>query len=58
MQGMSEPAIRALVGHRNAHSLEPYVHLSDRFVESEFAKAQAVLQPAHWLSFPQEGAHS
>ena len=58
MQGMSEPAIRKLVGHRNAHSLEPYVHLSDRFVESEFAKAQAVLQPSHWLSFPQEGAHS
>ena len=58
MQGMSEPAIRQLVGHRNAQSLEPYVHLSDRFVESEFAKAQAVLQPAHWLPLPQEGAHS
>ena len=58
MQGMSEPAIRQLVGHRNAQSLEPYVHLSDRFVESEFAKAQAVFQPAHWLALPQEGAHS
>jgi site-specific recombinase XerD len=54
MQGMSEPAIRQLVGHRNAQSLEPYVHLSDRFVESEFAKAQAVLQPAHWLPLPRE----
>ena len=58
MQGLSEPAIRQLVGHRHAQSLEPYVHLSDRFVESEFAKAQAVLQPAHWLALPQEGAHS
>ena len=54
-QGMSEPAIRRLVGHRNAQSLEPYVHLSDRFVETEFEKAQAVLQPARWLSLPQGG---
>ena len=43
MQGMSEPAIRKLVGHRNARSLEPYLHLSDHFVEAEFEKAQAVL---------------
>jgi site-specific recombinase XerD len=50
MQGMSEPAIRKLVGHRNAHSLDPYLHLSDRFVEAEFAKAQLVLNPAGWLS--------
>lgn len=54
---MSEAAIRRLVGHRNAQSLEPYLHLSDRFVEAEFEKAQAVLQPARWLSLPQEGGN-
>ncbi len=48
MQGMSEPALRKLVGHRNANSLEPYLHLSDRFVEREFEKAQAVLHPQRW----------
>ncbi|BCL79623.1 phage integrase [Ktedonobacteria bacterium brp13] len=42
MQGMSEPAIRKLVGHRNANSLEPYLHLSDHFVAAEFEKAQSV----------------
>jgi integrase/recombinase XerD len=52
-QGMSEPAIRKLVGHRNAQSLEPYLHLADRFVETEFEKAQVVLQPRSWLSLPQ-----
>lgn len=55
MQGMSEPAIRKLVGHRNAHSLDPYLHLSDRFVEAEFEKAQLVLNPSHWLSLPEGG---
>jgi site-specific recombinase XerD len=55
MQGMSEPAIRKLVGHRNAHSLEPYLHLSDRFVEVEFERTQAVLSPKLWLQLPQEG---
>ena len=49
MQRMSEPAIRKLVGHRNAQSLEPYLHLSDRFVEAEFEKAQAVFTPLKWL---------
>ncbi len=55
MQGMSEPAIRKLVGHRNAHSLEPYLHLADRFVESEFEKAQEVLHPRRWLQLSPEG---
>jgi site-specific recombinase XerD len=55
MQGMSEPAIRKLVGHRNAHSLDPYLHLSDRFVEAEFEKAQEVLSPQKWLHSLQEG---
>ncbi len=54
-QGMSEPAIRRLVGHRNAQSLEPYLHLADRFVETEFEKAQAALQPTRWLPLPQGG---
>jgi len=57
MQGMSEPAIRKLVGHRNAQSLEPYLHLSDRFVEAEFEKAQTVLHSSKWLSLPQEGGN-
>jgi site-specific recombinase XerD len=55
MQGMTEPAIRKLVGHRNAHSLDPYLHLSDRFVEAEFEKAQEVLSPQKWLQSLQEG---
>jgi integrase len=57
MQGMSEPAIRKLVGHRNAHSLEPYLHLSDRFVEAEFEQTQTILSPKTWLKpLPQGGA--
>lgn len=52
-QGMSEPAIRKLVGHRHAQSLEPYLHLSDRFVQAEFEQAQAALQPLGWLPSPQ-----
>jgi hypothetical protein len=52
---MSEPAIRKLVGHRNAHSLEPYLHLSNRFVEVEFEKAQAALSPRRWLELPPQG---
>jgi site-specific recombinase XerD len=55
MRGMSEPAIRKLVGHRNAHSLDPYLHLSDRFVEAEFEKAQPVLDPAGFLSLQEGG---
>lgn len=57
-QGMSEPAIRKLVGHTNAHSLDPYLHLSDSFVEAEFEKAQAVLNPKKWLQLAPEGGLS
>lgn len=53
VQGMPEPAIRKLVGHKHARSLEPYLHLSDRFVEAEFEKAQAALNPSQFL--PQGG---
>jgi len=38
--GMSEPAVRKLVGHRHPASLEPYLHLKDEFVADEFATAQ------------------
>lgn len=55
MQGMSEPAIRKLVGHRNAHSLEPYLHLSDGFVVAEFEKAQAALNPQIRQELPMQG---
>lgn len=58
VQGMSEAAIRKLVGHRNATSLEPYLHLSDRFVEGEFAKAQSALSLASLLSLPEGGQQS
>jgi integrase/recombinase XerD len=40
MGGMSEAAIRKLVGHRHADSLLPYLHLGDQFVATEFEKAQ------------------
>jgi site-specific recombinase XerD len=43
-QGMAEPAIRSMVGHRSPDSLTPYLHLSDEFVAAEFEKAQAALQ--------------
>lgn len=51
-QGMSEPAIRDMVGHRSPESLSPYLHLCDEFVESEFEQAQAVLNPSIWLDVP------
>jgi site-specific recombinase XerD len=41
-QGMPEPAIRNMVGHRNPNSLSRYLHLCDQFVETEFERAQAV----------------
>jgi integrase/recombinase XerD len=42
-QGMAEPTVRQLVGHRHPGSLLPYLHLSDEFVAQEFAKAQVAL---------------
>lgn len=42
-QGMSEPAIRDMVGHRSPDSLLPYLHLCDEFVEQEFHRAQGAL---------------
>jgi site-specific recombinase XerD len=48
-QGMPEPAVRQFVGHRRPESLLPYLHLTDNFVEQEFASAQAGLELAYWL---------
>ncbi len=49
MQGMSESALRKLVGHRNVNSLLPYLHLGDRYVALEFEKAQNVFSPTSTL---------
>jgi integrase/recombinase XerD len=54
-QGMPEPAIRNLVGHRNPNSLMPYLHLCDRFVETEFEQAQGALDLTRWLETVQPG---
>jgi len=54
-QGMSEPAIRDLVGHRNPNSLMPYLHLCDQFVEAEFERAQGALGLTEWLETVQPG---
>jgi site-specific recombinase XerD len=48
-QGMSEPAIRDMVGHRNPNSLSRYLHLCDQFVEAEFDRAQEVFTSLSWL---------
>lgn len=52
-QGMSEPAIRSMVGHSSPDSLTPYLHLSDEFVAQEFEKAQAALQA--YAGFEEKG---
>jgi site-specific recombinase XerD len=56
-EGMAEPAIRDMVGHRNPNSLSPYLHLCDKFVETEFEQAQTGLDPSAWLdmSLPEGG---
>lgn len=38
--GMSESAIRKLVGHRSPDSTQPYLHLADAYVQREFDQAQ------------------
>jgi site-specific recombinase XerD len=54
-EGMSEPAIRDIVGHRSPDSLSPYLHLCDEFVETEFEQAQTALDPSAWLDVPLPG---
>jgi site-specific recombinase XerD len=54
-QGMSEPALRKLIGHKHANSLAPYLHLGDPFVASEFEKAKQAFNPSHLLQVPLTG---
>jgi integrase len=54
-QGMPEPAVRALVGHRHPASLLPYLHLHDTYVAEEFARAQQGLDTAAYCALLQEG---
>ncbi|HSH82614.1 MAG TPA: site-specific integrase [Herpetosiphonaceae bacterium] len=43
-QGVKEPVIRQIAGHRSPKSLEPYLHLADDFVRGEFDRTQAGLR--------------
>ncbi len=52
---MPEPAIRKLVGHRHPDSLLPYLHLGDDFVQTEFERAQAMLDAPQQLLLPGPG---
>jgi site-specific recombinase XerD len=54
-QGMSEPAIRQLVGHRRPESLLPYLHLCNEFVETEFEQAQKGFDLSSWLDDARQG---
>ena len=54
-QGMAEPAVRKLVGHKRPESLLPYLHLADGYVEVEFRRAQAGLDPQGLLEAMETG---
>jgi integrase/recombinase XerC len=54
-EGMPEAAIRDMVGHRSPESLSPYLHLCDKFVETEFEQAQAALNSFARLDLPLPG---
>ena len=54
-QGMSEAAIRQLVGHRHVESLLPYLHIGDAYVDAEFEKAQQVFTASSTLRLPPIG---
>jgi integrase len=56
--GMPEPAIRVMVGHRSPDSLRPYLHLCDEFVEAEFERAKAGLDPSVWFDATLQGGES
>jgi site-specific recombinase XerD len=47
--GMIESALRTMVGHHHPDSLLPYLHLTDRFVETEFGRAEQALDSSAWL---------
>lgn len=55
---MSEPALRKLVGHRHPDSLLPYLHLGDDLVETEFERAQAILDSPQQLVLSAPGGAS
>ena len=57
-EGMPEPAIRQMVGHRRPESLLPYLHLSDEFVEIEFQQAQKGFDLSTWLGDAHQGGGS
>jgi integrase/recombinase XerD len=57
-QGMAEPAVRKLVGHKRPESLLPYLHLADGYVEAEFRRAQAGLDPQQLLDAMERGGVS
>jgi integrase/recombinase XerD len=48
-QGMTEPAVRNFVGHHHPASLEPYLHLADTYVETEFRRVQHTLEMTQLL---------
>ena len=54
-EGMPEPAIRQLVGHRRPESLLPYLHLCDEFVEMEFNQAQKGFDLSNWFGDAHQG---
>lgn len=54
-QGMPEPAIRDMVGHRSPDSLSPYLHLCDEFVQMEFERVQGALLPSSWTGSSSSG---
>lgn len=58
LQGMSEAAIRKLVGHRHVNSLLPYLHLGDTYVAAEFDKAQELFRAPEALRLPPAGGGS
>ena len=57
-EGMAEPAIRDMVGHRSPDSLSPYLHLCDEFVAEEFERARAGLDPSMWLDVSLSGGEA
>lgn len=54
-QGMPEPAVRALVGHRHPSSLLPYLHLRDEYVATAFEAAQQGLDQETYRALLDEG---
>lgn len=54
-KGMPEPAVRKLVGHRHAASLEPYLHLSDDYVAEAFSTAQQAFDMNTYCRLLQQG---